>query len=206
MLALGGGVGTAATAATAAGVAAPDRTPGKYKNFGSGGARTLERGDQFSSVSSRSSDPADEKVKKEVLDTTRMWLETVTSNKPTAAVETSALYAKDAVLWGTVSEQLRVTPGEILSYFDFFAGLPGLKVVAYQPYVRVWGGDTAINDGYYVFAWRGPDGVEVQKHARFSFVYRREGGGKSRWKIVDHHSSLLPTAPAKLVKATTVLL
>lgn len=203
MLALGGGVGTAASAASAAGAAAPDRTPGRYKNLGSTG--TLEK-EQFSSGSSRSSNAADEKVKKEVLDTTRVWLQTVTSNKPTAAVETSALYAKDAVLWGTVSEQLRVTPGEILNYFEFFAGLPGLRVAAYQPFVRVWGGDTAINDGYYVFAWRGPDGVEVQKHARFSFVYRREGGREGVWKIVDHHSSLLPTAPAKLVKATTVVL
>jgi hypothetical protein len=205
MLALGGGVGTAATAASAAGAAGVDRTPGRYKNLGSGATSTLEK-EQFSSGSTRSSNAADEKVKKEVLDTTRVWLQTVTSNKPTAAVETSALYAKDAVLWGTVSEQLRVTPGEILSYFEFFAGLPGLRVAAYQPFVRVWGKDTAINDGYYVFAWRGPDGVEVQKHARFSFVYRREGGREGEWKIVDHHSSLLPTAPAKLVKATTVVL
>jgi len=206
MLALGGGVGTAATAASAAGAAAPDRTPGKYKSFGSGGTSTLEREEQFSSGSGKSSNAADEKAKKIVLETTRVWLQTVTSNKPTAAAETTALYAKDAVLWGTVSEQLRVTPSEILNYFEFFAGLPGLRVAAYQPFVRVWGGDTAINDGYYVFAWRGPDGVEVQKHARFSFVYRREEGREGRWMIVDHHSSLLPTAPAKLVKATTVVL
>ena len=93
-------------------------------------------------------------------------------------------------------------------YFDFFASLPGLRVAAYQPYVRVYGDATAINDGYYVFAWRGPDGKELQKHARYSFVYRKEtdSDGKEKWMIVDHHSSLLPTAPQGIKKATTVVL
>lgn len=59
--------------------------------------------------------------------------------KPTAAADTAALYAPDGVLWGTVSEQLRVSPGEILSYFQFFATLPNLRVAAYKPYVRVLG-------------------------------------------------------------------
>jgi hypothetical protein len=35
---------------------------------------------------------------------------------------------QDGVLWATVSEQLRVTPGEIRDYFDVFAKLPNLKV------------------------------------------------------------------------------
>lgn len=33
-----------------------------------------------------------------------------------------------------------MTPSEILGYFSFFAGLPGLRVAAYQPFVRVLGG------------------------------------------------------------------
>lgn len=35
------------------------------------------------------------------------------TGKATAPAETARLYAKDAVLWGTVSEQLRVNPTEI---------------------------------------------------------------------------------------------
>lgn len=41
------------------------------------------------------------------------WNVSVTTGKATAPAETARLYAKDAVLWGTVSEQLRVNPTEI---------------------------------------------------------------------------------------------
>lgn len=199
---LGGALNIAAPsgamAIAPAGVAAVDKTPGRYKNVAMG---------SMVEPRPRSASGVDERVKQEVLQTTQEWLQTVTSNRATASAETAALYASDAVLWGTVSEELRVNPAEIRSYFDFFAALPGLRVAAYQPYVRIFGtgneGETAINDGYYVFAWRGPDGREVQKHARYSFVYRKEGG---KWMIVDHHSSLLPTAPAGLAKATTVVM
>lgn len=56
-----------------------------------------------------------------------------------------------------------------------------------------------------MFAWRGPDGQEVQKRARYSFVYRKDPAS-GKWMIVDHHSSLLPTAPKGLKPATTVML
>jgi hypothetical protein len=124
------------------------------------------------------------------------------AGRPAAAYETASLYAKDAVLWGTVSEQLRVTPAEILDYFQFFTSLQGLKVTAYQPFIRVMG-DVAINDGYYVFSFV-DSGKPVETKARYTFVYRRSGRGN--WEILDHHSSALPKAPGALKKATTVLL
>jgi hypothetical protein len=34
-----------------------------------------------------------------------------------APERTASLYAKEAVLWGTVSEHMRSTPEDILSYF-----------------------------------------------------------------------------------------
>jgi hypothetical protein len=101
-----------------------------------------------------------------------------------------------------VSEELRVVPEEIRDYFEFFCRLSNLKVVAYKPYVRVFG-DTAINDGYYVFEFD-KDGTTIRKNARFTFVYRRNESG--RWMITDHHSSLLPTAPEGLKRGRTVLL
>ncbi|CAM9190379.1 unnamed protein product, partial [Discosporangium mesarthrocarpum] len=52
-----------------------------------------------------------------VLATTARWRETVTSQTPNAPKETAALYSPDAILWGTVSEEVRGTPQEILDYF-----------------------------------------------------------------------------------------
>jgi hypothetical protein len=44
----------------------------------------------------------------------------------------------------------------------------------------------------------------VEKKARFSFVFRRTPSND--WEIIDHHSSLVPTAPQGLKPATTVVL
>lgn len=45
------------------------------------------------------------------------WRDTLTSGAPDAAKRTAALYSKDGVLWGTVSEEVRDTPEEIYDYF-----------------------------------------------------------------------------------------
>lgn len=62
---------------------------------------------------------------------------------------------------------------------------------------RVYG-DFAVLAGTYTFAWRGEDGVTVEKRARFSFTFRRDRtrGAPRAWLIVEHHSSSMPTAPA----------
>lgn len=109
-------------------------------------------------------------------------------------------HTQDGVLWATVSEQLRVTPGEIRDYFDVFAKLPNLKVTDYKPYIRLYG-DIAINDGYYTVHFGSGADAKVTK-ARYVFVYKRAANGK--WEIIDHHSSAMPTAPAGLKPALTV--
>lgn len=55
-------------------------------------------------------------------------------------------------------------------------------------------GDIGIQAGDYTFTWDGADGP-VEVDARFTFHFRREAGG---WKIVEHHSSAMPTAPPAL--------
>jgi hypothetical protein len=127
----------------------------------------------------------------------------VTGQKPTSPTETASLYAKDGVLWATVSEQLRVNPTEIHDYFEVFARLPNLKVTDYKPYIRLYAdGEIAINDGYYTVHFDSPQGTKVTK-ARYVFVYKRhETTGK--WEIIDHHSSAMPVAPAGLKPALTV--
>ncbi|CAN0366280.1 unnamed protein product, partial [Ectocarpus sp. 6 AP-2014] len=136
---------------------------------------------------------------KAVAATTIVWKDTVTLGTDDAPKKTAALYAADAVLWGTVSEEVRETPEQIYDYFDFFARLPKLRLVEYTPApVRVYG-QFAVEAGTYTFAWQGDDGKTVEKRARFSFTFRRDKPGSPQpWTIVEHHSSSMPIAPAEL--------
>ncbi|KAG5182649.1 hypothetical protein JKP88DRAFT_208654 [Tribonema minus] len=130
--------------------------------------------------------------------TTDLWLRTVTSGTANAARDTAQLYAPDGVLWGTLSEEVRDTPAEIFDYFDYFANKPHLRVSGYRPLIRV-DGDVALNTGYYTFTWDdGSSGGTASKRARYSFVYRRDPLAPTGWTIIDHHSSAMPDAPAKL--------
>lgn len=55
--------------------------------------------------------------RKAVAATTAIWKDTVTSGTYDAPKKTAALYAADATLWGTVSEEVRDTPQQIYAYF-----------------------------------------------------------------------------------------
>jgi uncharacterized protein (TIGR02246 family) len=102
-----------------------------------------------------------------------------------------ALYAKDAVLWGTLSPRRRETPAALREYFvGAFKALPGHKVTFGDQLIRVYG-NTAINTGYYTFSYV-KDGQPQSIPARYSFVYVKQGG---KWLIVDHHSSAMPAPP-----------
>ena len=102
-----------------------------------------------------------------------------------------ALYADDAVLWGTLSSTRLVGKQELRGYFQMaFKALPRHKVVFGNQHIRVYG-DIAINTGYYTFSYV-KDGEVRTLPARYSFVYRNHGGS---WLIVDHHSSEMPAPP-----------
>ncbi len=103
----------------------------------------------------------------------------------------SALYADDAVLWGTVSPTVRSDRDALRNYFTTaFKGLPGHKVAFGDQLVRVYG-NAAVNTGYYTFSWV-KDGETKNLPARYSFMYVKNG---ERWLIVDHHSSVMPSPP-----------
>ena len=125
---------------------------------------------------------ADEAVSAQVAAATAEWIATFNTRDP---VRISALYAPDAILWGTVSKTIRTKPEEILEYFkESSATRPNLRMFLGEYHVRLYG-DIAINSGYY--RSRNPvDGQEVVVPMRFTFTYRREG---DRWMIVNHHSS-----------------
>ena len=100
----------------------------------------------------------------------------------------SALYAKDAVLWGTLSTTRRATPAAIREYFvGAFKALPSHKVEFGNQLIRVYG-TIAINTGYLTFSYT-KDGQARTIPARYSFAYARRDG---TWLVVDHHSSALP--------------
>lgn len=54
---------------------------------------------------------------KAVMAATEKWRDTVTLNTDDAPKKTAALYAPDALFWGTVSEQVRDTPAHVYQYF-----------------------------------------------------------------------------------------
>lgn len=97
--------------------------------------------------------------------------------------QVSALYAKDAILLPTVSNQVRHNHEEIEDYFvHFLAKGPQGKID--ESNVRIFD-DLAINSGVYTFTFK--DGASVQ--ARYTYVYRWDG---QRWLIIEHHSSAMP--------------
>jgi len=133
-------------------------------------------------------EPADDAVAAQVAAATAEWISTFNTRD---ATRISALYAPDAILWGTVSQTIRTTPGEILDYFEeSSARRPNLRMTLGEYHVRLYG-DIAINSGYY--SSRNPvEGKDVMVPMRFTFTYRRQG---DRWMIVNHHSSRFASTP-----------
>jgi uncharacterized protein (TIGR02246 family) len=99
-----------------------------------------------------------------------------------------ALYAKDAVFFGTTSPIIRDTPELVRDYFKSLATLGNSTIAMGEHRVQVFG-DVAINTGFYTRT-SVQDGKEVKNPARFTFVYQLRQG---KWMIVEHHSSALPT-------------
>jgi len=126
--------------------------------------------------------------KEDVAAATTKWASALGQNDPDKVLP---FYAKDAVLWGTLSPTVRSTPAALREYFvNAYKALPELKVVFGEQLIRVYG-NTAVNTGYYTFSFV-RDGESKTWPARYSFTYVKQGGD---WLIVDHHSSAMPQPP-----------
>jgi uncharacterized protein (TIGR02246 family) len=126
--------------------------------------------------------------KEDVAAATAKWGETLGQDDPDKVL---ALYATDAVLWGTLSPTVRSDRAALRDYFvGAFKILPGLKVSFGEQLIRVYG-NTAVNTGYYTFSYT-KDGEPKTLPARYSIVFVKDG---QNWMIVDHHSSAMPTPP-----------
>lgn len=98
----------------------------------------------------------------------------------------AALYAPDAILLPTVSNEVRHNHAEIAEYFERFL-LKRPEGRLSESNVRIFG-DMAINSGTYVFTLTIAR-KKVEVRARFTFVYRKYADG---WQIIEHHSSVYP--------------
>jgi hypothetical protein len=104
------------------------------------------------------------------------WATVFAENNPDTMLP---LYAKDAVLWGTLSPTIRSDPAAVKAYFvGAFQALPKATVKFGDQLIRVYG-NTAVNSGYYTFSYT-KDGETKSIPARYSFAYVKDGND---WKI-----------------------
>ena len=116
-----------------------------------------------------------------VLDLFARWNKALATGNPDAV---TSLYAEDAILLPTVSNQVRHNHAEIRDYFVAFLAKQPQGVID-EANVRFLADDLAINSGVYTFTFGNGDRVT----ARYTYLYRRIDGV---WKIAEHHSSAMP--------------
>lgn len=115
---------------------------------------------------------------------TAQWLDAFNRK---SARDIVALYASDAVFFGTSSPLLRHNAEMVWDYFKSLPTLGDATISMGEHRVQLLG-NTAINSGFYTRTSQ-QDGKITQSPARFTFVYAKRG---ERWLIVNHHSSALP--------------
>lgn len=97
------------------------------------------------------------------------------------------LYAPNAVLLPTVSDDVRTDRAAIVDYFtEFLQSKP--QGVIDEEIVDVIDPESAVNTGVYTFTLT-KDGKPQQVEARYTFVYQKSG---EKWLILNHHSSVMP--------------
>ena len=110
------------------------------------------------------------------------WVSTVKGGDPN---QVTSLYHEDGILLGTFSNKERVGHELILEYFVNLLKSPAeVEIVSEHPHVF---GSDAVNSGHYNFVTNGKT-----INARFSFVYHRDHTKVEEWKIISHHSSVMP--------------
>ena len=123
-------------------------------------------------------------AKDQVAAATAAWVAAYNTRDP---ARITALYDREAVLWGTSAKTVSPTPAAIAEYFKDAKKRPDARVALGEQHIRVYG-DVAISTGYYTFTDM-QDGKSVTNPSRDTFVYRYHDGN---WLIVDHHSSRVP--------------
>lgn len=126
-------------------------------------------------------------TKAQVLGLFDTWNDALRTGDPQKVAD---LYAKDAVLLPTVSDNVRSDRAEIVDYFEhFLRNKPvGTKT---ESHVNILDRTTVIDAGTYEFALTDPaTGQKSTVKARYTYAYEKQPDG--RWLIVNHHSSKMP--------------
>jgi uncharacterized protein (TIGR02246 family) len=99
----------------------------------------------------------------------------------------AALFAPNAILEPTVSNEIRTTPARVEAYFvDFLKLSP--KPTINERHIEVLDRNTALEAGVWTFDLT-RDGTPSWVTARYSFIWEKIGG---QWKIQLLHSSMMP--------------
>jgi len=115
------------------------------------------------------------------------WIKKVTmDNDPNGIAD---LFCSDGNLVGTVSQIIR-TKTDIRKYFEYFAKLPGIKVISRKYHVSKISGNVYLNTAFITWYW---NGLEQPIVARMTFIYRDNC-------IYQLHSSVLPEQNTNLVR------
>ena len=110
------------------------------------------------------------------------WVAAIKSGDPKQVL---SLYHGDGILLGTFSNKERVGHDLILEYFENLLKSPvDVEIVSEHLHVLE---SSVINSGLYNFVTNGKT-----INARFSFMYTKNDDVD--WKIISHHSSVIPEA------------
>ena len=97
------------------------------------------------------------------------------------------MYADDALLLGTFSNEIRVGEDQIRDYFNFFlAKKPKASLI--ESKVHIIDDNSFTVNGFYDFEVDENTSRKLA-NARFTFVFKKQNGV---FKILSHHSSVMP--------------
>ncbi len=122
---------------------------------------------------------------------TDLWIHEVTINKNPESIY--SLFCRDGQLIGTVSQVKRMGI-DIKKYFDYFAKLPGLKVISKEYNISKVTYNVYMNTSFITWQW---DGLDQPITARMTFLYRNG-------YIYQLHSSILPKLNKDLYKISNM--
>lgn len=112
------------------------------------------------------------------------WKNALASKDPK---KVASLFAPDAILQPTVSNEIRNTPEEVESYFVDFLKLSPSPTIN-ERHIRALDENTAIDSGVWTFDLV-REGKSSWVTARYCFVWEKKDG---EWKIQLLHSSAMP--------------
>ena len=120
---------------------------------------------------------------------TDKWIYEVTVNHSPENIQT--LFCKDGSLVGTVSKVIR-TGYDIKFYFNYFAKIPGIKVLNKKYEIMKTTNNVFLNTAFITWSW---DGLEQPITARMTFIFRDKC-------IFQLHSSVLPEINKNLLNVS----